>query len=260
MGTPPPKFSNLDTATLNIGALTQDGKLYSVPLTPPQEFVSSTLRAVDVPSENDLFVEVKEDLAQFVAKVEDRVRDVIAENRQTLFAGKNVSEEGIKARFKSYLAGNRYLKIKVTPNTKVFDTEGEKASLSDIHADTRLRAIIVISQVLFGKSEFGLVWSAVQLKLLPLPRNQPLEPEVPEPAPQDVCLIEDVESINGEDQIAQQQIEEVEETEVKSVHLDGSDESAPPKKRRGRKPKQQIDQETEPDTNDATQDDLEEFE
>lgn len=241
----PEKFTAVDVDSLTLGELVQDGKLFATDLQPALHFVSSTLRALDTPQDNSLFVEVKPELLDFIKAVEDKVKTLTAEGREQLFPNKNVSVDSIHARYKSYVTTDSYLKLRMTGETRVFNLDNEKIEQDQILPSSRLRAVISASQVLFGRTEFGLVWIVSQVKLLPTPafEEPELEPEPePEPPQEDVCLIDDAESVYEGDSSAQEQYDGL---EVRSVQLGPPD--SPRVKRKKKSPSKLQAQDVEKD-------------
>ena len=191
------RFDTLDLSVMTIGGIAHDSDsgLYDALLEPPVTFVTNTVRALSGVEADVLFVEVQGNLLNFVSNVESTLKNLTCAKQDDLFPGKNISEEAIRARFKSYLTSSNVLRLKLKKGAPVFDVDGEKVGVDQITRDTRLRAVLTLCKLSIGKTEFGVVWEAEQVRIKENPQEED-EPDVPAPASpprdlQEVCVIDD---------------------------------------------------------------------
>ncbi len=190
------RFDTLDLHAMTIGGIAHDSdsRLYDALLEPPVTFVTDTVRALSGVEADVLFVEVSDSLLHFVMNVETALKNLTCAKQEDLFPGKNISEEAIRARFKSYLTSGNVLRLKFKKGAPVFDVDGEKVGIDQIYKDTRLRAVLTLCKLSIGKTEFGVVWEAEQVRIKENPQEE--EPDLPPPASpprdlQEVCVIDD---------------------------------------------------------------------
>jgi hypothetical protein len=69
--------------------------------------------------------------------------------------------------------GGGALKIKVPRDALVFDAEGGVVDRGALAPGAAVRAILELSRVCFGRTEFGAMWSLVQAQTAPAPPPPP---------------------------------------------------------------------------------------
>lgn len=112
----------------------------------------------------------------FVRRVEGLVLDACLANKADWFR-KDLDDDALRAGFKSFLRPNGTLKVKVPEDAAVFDADKRPIAPGDLGAGTQVRAILELSRVSFGKTEFGAMWRLVQARAVATPQ----------------CLIEDTQ-------------------------------------------------------------------
>ena len=195
------RFSDVDVDDIALGGVVHDTStgLYDALLDHPVTFVSNSLRALDAPDNDVLFVEVQEDFLEFVRMTEETLKVRTCAKKSEMFPGKQITDEAIRARFKSYITDANVLRLRLKPTAPVFTFTGDKGAVEDIKKNTRLRAVLTLGKLTIGRTEFGVVWEAEQVRLKEVPKEE--DPVTEEPVAHDfanVCVIDDACSEVGE--------------------------------------------------------------
>lgn len=125
-------------------------------------------------------VRVPAAFARFARGMEERVLEVCVANKGTWFR-RAVSDASLRTGFKSFCPAGDELKIRVPRDALVFDTDGRLVARAAAQPGTRVRCILELAKVCFGRTEFGAMWSLLQAQTLPAP---------PPPPPPPRCLID----------------------------------------------------------------------
>ena len=123
----------------------------------------------------------------FARDVEKRVLDAALVNKQAWFR-RPLEDQSLRASLKRFCTEGVALQVRVPADVELFDAEG--APIARDHADVQpgarqLRLILRLSEVCFGKNEFGALWTLVQARACP-PKKTPLcliDPHADEPEP-----------------------------------------------------------------------------
>jgi hypothetical protein len=105
--------------------------------------------------------------ANFVRKLEGSVLEATKSHRSEWFK-EDIDDDTIEEGFKSFLDGD-VLRVKVDEDLASFD-EHENLIDNDLEAPSGLRCILEASEISFGKSEFGVVFSMSQAQVAKPPK------------------------------------------------------------------------------------------
>lgn len=114
---------------------------------------------------------------QFAEAAEERVLAACLANKAAWFR-RPMEDQSLRASFKQFCkaggdAEGGTLKIKVPRDALVFDSQGQVLCRADVQPGTRVRALLELSRVCFGRTEFGAMWSLVQAQTAPAPPPPP---------------------------------------------------------------------------------------
>ncbi len=111
---------------------------------------------------------------QFATEAEERVLAACLANKAEWFR-RPMEDQSLRASFKQFCkaAGGGVLKIKVPRECLVFDSQGGVLERGDLRPGASVRAILELSRVCFGRTEFGAMWSLVQAQTVPAPPPPP---------------------------------------------------------------------------------------
>ena len=179
--------TDVDPGAIGFGALTKDDKRYSVTFDAPLLIKTPPLDvATPLTAEGDLMPYVKleapDDLARFFKDVEKAVMKACLEHRQDWFHGR-LDDEELLAGFRSFLQPPAGIKVAVDQGVAVFDQAKVPVPVESVGPGTRARAVLSLDKITFGRTEFGALWTLVQLRKEGVP----------------VCLIDDDDDIESDD-------------------------------------------------------------
>jgi len=121
---------------------------------------------------------------RFLQDAEERVFQACVENKGQWFR-RAVEDQTLRASFKQFCKpsedGGGVLKIKVPRDVLVFDSQGTLLRSADVGTGATMRALLELSRVCFGRTEFGALWTLTQAQTAPSP---------PPPPPPPRCLID----------------------------------------------------------------------
>lgn len=144
----------------------------ATPLTGPDGQLAPFTRAVPSPT-----------LAAFLRSVEDLMLEACLANKAT-WLRKEVQDDALRSSFKSMFKDGTF-KLKLSPDFAVFDAEGSPLEADEVPEGAQLKAIVVLKQLVFGKTEFGAVWRITQGRLVPQPKCLIAEEDAEDP--DDAC-------------------------------------------------------------------------
>lgn len=151
-------------------AMERDGKLYVVPLDPPlvvqTPAVTLATAAFDGDGEPLAFAHIAppRDLQAWLRGAEAAVLETSIRNKKDWFR-KALDDDAIRASFKSFFRDDDKFKVKVPASVAAFEadckTPAQPAEV--LHAGARVRCVLELSRVCFGRTEFGAQWRLVQV-------------------------------------------------------------------------------------------------
>jgi hypothetical protein len=182
---------------LQFGAMEREGKSYVVRLlaplvvlTPPVALNAPLTGPDDEPAPFS-WVAPTGQFGEFLRGVEGAMLEACIANKGA-WLRKVTDDDSLRASFKSMFSDNGF-KVKLPADLAVFDSTG--AALMDpaeVQAGTMVKGILVLKQLVFGRTEFGAVWRMTQARVVPQPKcliadddpepADPPEPEQDDPA------------------------------------------------------------------------------
>jgi hypothetical protein len=140
--------------------------VYVVPFSSPI-IVQTPVVILKEPLSRSGILKVPGKFAKFIKKIEESILNATKSHKNEWFKEEldnNTIEEG----FKSFLDGTN-LKVKVDEDLASFD-EHENLIDNDFDAPRGLRCILEASEISFGRSEFGVVFSMTQAQIVKPPK------------------------------------------------------------------------------------------
>lgn len=151
-------------------ALHKDGNIYVASLETPLVIATPPL-LLDTPMAVDeepaAFVKLKlpAHALDFFASVEGAVLEAALAHKATWFR-EDLGDDALRASFKSFLnADAKLLKVRVASDAVAFDAQ-RASTVLPAERGVRARAVLELSRIIFGKSEFAAVWKLKQIKLV----------------------------------------------------------------------------------------------
>ena len=184
-------LKDADPASLAFEPLAKSGSIYvaklSQPLfvqTPPMVCCSDLTAGGADDLHPYLFVKADPALMAFLTKCEEAlVQKATGECKAAWFP--RTDDHAIRGSLRSYLKpAEGIAKFKVDPEVAVYDSDPEpgQASSSAVVQKSRIQAIIAATRVCFGKTEWGMLWRVVQVRVQATPRSM-FQPEADGEAP-----------------------------------------------------------------------------
>ena len=166
---------------LDVSPLTRSGNEVYAALAEPLYVVTSPqkLTAVDLDLKT-AHVDCSDSVRDFISALEKRVADVVVANKSAWFpaaSGKKTEPEdaAIRARFKSFFLPSGDYRFKLSLDAEAFGDSGAPIDIAEVEAGARVRLVLEVTRVSFGKREYGV---SIRIKQLRVAR-------------QPVCLIVD---------------------------------------------------------------------
>lgn len=132
------------------------GNVYYVPFDEPLR-VQSPATKLESHDQSTATLAISKDFTKFLRRIEEFVFDEALERRKTWFK-KDLSEDELRAGFKSFV-GDASVEVKVDDECVAFDETGDQIELSP---GSRVRCILELTGVCFGRTEFGCMWTLLQ--------------------------------------------------------------------------------------------------
>lgn len=173
---------------LQFGAMEREGKSYVVRLlaplavlTPPVALNAPLTGPDDEPAPFSWVVPTGQ-FGEFLRGVEGAMLEACLANKGA-WLRKVMDDDSLRASFKSMFSDNGF-KVKLPADLAVFDPAGALTDPAEVQAGTMIKGILVLKQLVFGRTEFGAVWRMTQARVVPQPKcliaDDP-EPADPEP-------------------------------------------------------------------------------
>lgn len=177
--TTPVHFSAVDVADAlrEFSDLEKSGGVYVARLPTPLEVVTPPLTLLSPLLDEDggeaghALLKLSPEFEAFAEEVERRVLEACLANKDTWFR-RRLDDDALRASFKQLCKGGT-LKVKLRPGAAVFDACGEPVAPGDVDAGARMKCLLELTKVCFGKTEFGAMWSLAQARLAPPPASAP---------------------------------------------------------------------------------------
>ena len=151
--------------------------------TPPLVLASSLSHTDDTPLTRAR-VEPTPAFETFAQNVEQRVLDAALVNKKAWFR-RPLEDQRLRATLKRFCTPGVALQVYVPSDVELFDADGNPIDRDheQVQPGRSLRLILRLSEVCFGKNEFGALWTLVQARACP-PKKTPLcliDPSADEP-------------------------------------------------------------------------------
>lgn len=166
--------------------------------TPPLT-LASALEDEDGQPAGHAYLQLPRAFADFAREVEDLVLHACLANKHEWFR-RALSDDALRARFKEFCKASGHLKVRVPRDALVFDQAGQVVDRGQVTQGDAVRAILQLSRVCFGRTEFGAMWTLVQAQVAPPPPPPPkclIDPSAEgcgDPAPDASAADADVDS------------------------------------------------------------------
>ena len=171
---------------LQFGAMEREGKSYVVRLlaplvvlTPPVALNAPLTGPDDEPAPFS-WVAPTGQFDEFLRCVEGAMLEACIANKGA-WLRKVTDDDSLRASFKSMFSDNGF-KVKLPADLAVFDSTGALMDPAEVQAGAVVKGILVLKQLVFGRTEFGAVWRMTQARVVPQPKCLIAADEDPEPA------------------------------------------------------------------------------
>jgi hypothetical protein len=176
---------------LQFGAMEREGKSYVVRLlaplvvlTPPVALNAPLTGPDDEPAPFS-WVAPTGQFGEFLRGVEGAMLEACIANKGA-WLRKVMDDDSLRASFKSMFSDNGF-KVKLPADLAVFDSTGALMDPAEVQAGAVVKGILVLKQLVFGRTEFGAVWRMTQARVVPQPKcliadedTEPADPPEPE--------------------------------------------------------------------------------
>ncbi len=159
-------------AVTNFEDVRKVGALYVAPLATPLRVQTPTLVLMSPLRDEDgapvlnAHLKLPRGFEVFARDVEAAVLDAALRNKDAWFR-RPLEDDVITASFKAFVKGSA-LKVKWPRDTPVFDADGKQLDEdAESLAHLRVRCLLELSRVSFGRTEFGAMWTVVQARVAP---------------------------------------------------------------------------------------------
>ena len=159
------------TAVAEFDEVRKVGALYAAPLASPVQVQTPTvtlmspLRDEDGAPVPNAHLKLPRGFEGFAKNVEACVLASALKHKEAWFR-RPLEDDVIRASFKAFAKGSA-LKVKWPRDTPVFDADGLPIEDADLDPGTRMRCMLELSRVSFGRTEFGAMWTVVQARVAP---------------------------------------------------------------------------------------------
>lgn len=174
-----PYFRDADVSALALGEVAREGRVYVAPLEPALSVQTPPLAlatGVDGPFAG---LAVSGAFAEFAERAEAALLEACLAAKSA-WLRRDAPDDALRASFRSFLADG-VLRVKAD-GVQVFDADGLVTAAEEAPAGARVRAVLDLARVCFGRAEFGGIWRLRQVQLVPDAALQ-LTPEPAGPDP-----------------------------------------------------------------------------
>ena len=100
-------------------------------------------------------------LQQWLTAFDEYIVSQAHEHRETWFR-KHTTDSDIQQTFKPYLRDGVF-RLRMTEDVEIFDTSRTLVNPADLKAGTKVKVIMELGRISFGRTEWGCVWRASQI-------------------------------------------------------------------------------------------------
>jgi hypothetical protein len=207
--------------SIDVHPLSKEGTLYTAHLqeplilqTPPVQLLDPLVSQIDGQAALFARIRLTPNLTTFFQTIETTVQNACLKHHTEWF-GENISAEGLRGQFKSFLMDeNHALKMSVQ-HVACFNEKGEPMEAEDIMGTQNVRLILEMHRCVFGRHSWGASWRATQLQVCPPTPLLRIQSTIIEGEEDEQEEEEKEEKKNDQEKNAMTQHKEEEEVEVK---------------------------------------------
>lgn len=153
-----------------LDAVAKQNKLYVANLSTPLRVSTPPVELCTPLTQDAPFVLVKPS-GRFAAFLRDVEAEVLRQcvDRKKEWLRKEVDDDEVRSRFKSFFAEDGAFKLKAHGEVAVFDEDGNPAGPEEASVGRHVRCVLELTRVCFGRQEFGAIWRVEQARLARVP-------------------------------------------------------------------------------------------
>lgn len=158
-------YLSVDLTALDVGPSAKEHKVYVAPLDPPLAVQTPPVTLASSLEDGQTFalLETSGAFLAFVRAAEAAVLDRVVEKRAELLR-RDVDPDSLRANFKSFVTDAGVLRVKVADDLAVYDASQQVVGREEAAEGARVRCVLELARVCFGRAEFGAVWRLTQVQ------------------------------------------------------------------------------------------------
>jgi len=159
----PRRYEDIQVEAIRFMEVKKNKNVYVVPFERPlviQTPVSNLLGRVDKATTS---LALTKGFASFVRDLEEYVVQSAIDNKDEWFRSK-LDDDAIRQSFKSFLGPRDVLKVRVSDDVASFDSTGHQIDNDEVDKDSRVRCLLELTGICFGRVEFGIMFTVVQIQ------------------------------------------------------------------------------------------------
>ncbi|KAI3432506.1 hypothetical protein D9Q98_004055 [Chlorella vulgaris] len=156
--------------TFRLSPAHKEGKVYVSAVEPAVSVQTPSMELKSTLDAGVALFGVSDDFARFLQQAEQRIIEDVLERKEEVLR-KPLTDEFLQQKFKHFLVSTEdapvVLKARVSDGLAVFDASGTVICAEEVAPGTRVRGVLDLVRVCFGKSEWGAMWRLSQVQALP---------------------------------------------------------------------------------------------
>jgi hypothetical protein len=164
-------FEDIEAAAKDFSEMTKENGMYTVKFAPI--YIQTPVVILEEHQWRSAVLRLPQKFCDFVESIEKSIEEAAKENRGKWFKAP-LEDEDISQGLKTFLSGNT-LKVKVGEDFVLFDHA--ETCVDDIQTPVKVRCILKTSEISFGKSEFGTIFTLKQAQLAKTPKCKISKPK-----------------------------------------------------------------------------------
>jgi len=157
-------FEDIDPSARDFSELTKENGMYTVKFAPV--YVQTPVVVLEEHQRRFAILRLPQKFRDFVAHLEKSVGEAAKDNREKWFKSP-LGDDDIAQGLKTFLDGQS-LKVKVDEDFVLFDKT--ETCIDEIKTPLQVRCILKASEICFGKSEFGTIFTLKQAQIVKTPK------------------------------------------------------------------------------------------